>query len=263
MIVDGKAIAEEIYGELRKRIRKLSHVPTFSIIACAPNFETRKYLELKEKKAKAAGIRTNLIELSQSSTAEDFLSRIKEAVAVSDAVIVQLPLPSHVDKEVVIASVPPSHDADALNSATQDSLSPVVGAIKTILGKYDVRPFEKTVTIIGSGKLVGLPAFKWFTEQGSIVSMVTKDTQNISEYTKNADLIVCGAGAPGLLTPEMVKEGVVILDAGTSEDLGELKGDANPRCAEKSSLFTPVPGGIGPLTIAILLQNVVDCAERK
>ena len=95
------------------------------------------------------------------------------------------------------------------------------------------------------------------------MSVVTKDTIDITHYTKNADIIVCGAGVPNLITEEMVKEGVIVLDAGTSEEGGILKGDVDPLVALKASLFTPVPGGIGPITIAVLLRNVVVLAEKR
>ncbi len=263
MIVDGKKIAGQVYERIRARVSTLGHSPKLTVITCNPNFETKKYLALKEKKAREVGITAEIIELSNASTTDDFLSSIHNALPDADAVIVQLPLPPHVDRDAVINAVPPTHDVDALNVETKKILSPVVGAIQEILGTHEITAFEKFVTIIGSGKLVGLPAYTWFTEQGAYVSMVTKDTEDISAYTKNADIIVCGAGVPNLLKPEMVKEGVIVLDAGTSEDGGELRGDADPVCAEKSSFFTPVPGGIGPITIARLLQNVVDCAERK
>ncbi len=269
MIVDGKKIAEQVYERILARVATLGRAPRLTVIACNPNFETKKYLALKEKKARDVGITATVIELHDASTTEDFIECIATAVLESDGVIVQLPLPAgrqdfpDVDTDAVVASIPTTHDVDALNPETKDILSPVVGAIKEILGTHEIPVFEKLVTIIGSGKLVGLPAYAWFIEQGAHVSMVTKDTQDVSEYTKNADIIVCGAGVPNLVTEEMVKEGVVILDAGTSEDGGELRGDADPECAQKALLFTPVPGGVGPVTIARLLLNVVDCAERK
>ncbi len=157
----------------------------------------------------------------------------------------------------MLKAVPPSHDIDVLNPLTTTVLSPVVGAIKEILKLHEVPVFEKHVVVVGSGKLVGRPVAAWFMEQGSSVSIVTRDTSDIVFYTKNADIIVLGAGSPRMLTPDMIKEGVVILDAGTSEDGGVLAGDADPACAEKASLFTPVPGGVGPITVAVLLRNVV------
>ncbi|PIR84681.1 hypothetical protein COU16_01390 [Candidatus Kaiserbacteria bacterium CG10_big_fil_rev_8_21_14_0_10_47_16] len=188
---------------------------------------------------------------------------MQKAVETADSVIVQLPFPSHIDIDGVLAAVPPSHDADALNPETTAVLSPVVAACKEILKRNEVAIAEKHVTIIGSGRLVGKPAAKWFADMGAAISVVTKDTADLPYYTMHADIIVSGAGVANLITPEMVPEGVIILDAGTSEDGGELRGDASPACSEKASLFTPVPGGIGPVTVALLLRNVVTLALTK
>jgi methylenetetrahydrofolate dehydrogenase (NADP+)/methenyltetrahydrofolate cyclohydrolase len=262
VIVDGRKIADEIYTKIRERVHVLGRTPVLTIFTCAPNFETKKYLALKEKKAKEVGIIIETIELSEARVTVDFIAEIQRVVPRGHSIIVQLPLPVHIDTDAVVRSIPPPLDADALNPETVAIYSPVVGAIRHILGVSAVSPFKKQVTIIGNGTLVGLPAYRWFTEQGAYVSVVTKDTSDIGYYTKSADIVVCGAGVPGLLTSDMVKEGVVILDAGTSEEGGELRGDADFPCAEKAVLFTPVPGGIGPVTVAILLANVVDCAFR-
>ena len=263
MIIDGKRIAEQVYEKTRARVEALGRAPILAIITCNPNFETLKYLALKQKKAALVGIETHVFELDVSNTTQDFVQAVREAVLMADSVIVQLPLPQTIDIEAVVRSIPSSHDVDALNPATLMPLSPVVGSIKEILSAHAIEIRERLVTVIGSGRLVGIPVYQWFTKEGAHVSVVTKDTSDLSHYTKNADIIVCGAGVPGLLTSDMIKEGVIILDAGTSEDEGKLKGDADPECAVKASLFTPVPGGIGPITIAILLANVVDCTLRS
>jgi methylenetetrahydrofolate dehydrogenase (NADP+) / methenyltetrahydrofolate cyclohydrolase len=262
MLVDGKAIANRVYDAIRTEIQKTGRTPRLGILTCAPTFETEKYLAIKQKKASEVGVNTTVILLEASATEEVLLLALAQLVADSDGVVVQLPLPPHIDTQKVLASVPPSHDVDALNPETTEVLSPVVGAIAEIIKTYEVPVFEKHVVVIGSGRLVGLPATKWFGEHGASVSVVTKETIDIPFYTKNADIIVSGAGVPGHLIPDMVKDGVVILDAGTSEDGGMLKGDADPTCAEKASLFTPVPGGIGPITIAVLLRNVVEACRN-
>lgn len=262
MIIDGNAIAEDLYARMREEIRALSFVPKCTIITCAPTFETKKYLALKQKKARAVGIETHVVEVSATSATEEIIALITEEIPKTTSMIVQLPLPAHIDRDLVLAAVPPSHDADALNPATQDLYSPVVGALREILGRHAVRIPESFVTIIGNGQLVGLPAYHWFIDQGAHVSVVTKDTEHIAQYTKQADIVVCGAGVPHLVTKDMVKDGVIILDAGTSEDGGELRGDVDNAVAEKAALFTPVPGGIGPITVAILLKNVLQCAQR-
>jgi methylenetetrahydrofolate dehydrogenase (NADP+)/methenyltetrahydrofolate cyclohydrolase len=257
MLVDGKAIANRIYDAIREDIRLLGRAPRLGILTCAPNFETEKYLAIKQKKASEVGIETSVVRLTSLVTEEELLRALAELIRTSDGVVVQLPLPTHLDTERILREIPSSHDVDALNPSTTEMFSPVVGAMIEIIRVYEIPLFEKHVVVIGSGRLVGLPAARWFSEQGASVSVVTKDTLDIPYYTKNADIIVAGAGVPGNLTPDMVKEGVVILDAGTSEDGGVLVGDADPACAEKASIFTPVPGGIGPITIAALLRNVV------
>jgi methylenetetrahydrofolate dehydrogenase (NADP+) / methenyltetrahydrofolate cyclohydrolase len=263
MIVDGRKIAATVYEKMRVDIAGLSRAPRLAIISCAPNFETEKYLALKQKRAKEVGIETELIVLDAESSTDGVLEAVAGGVLAADGVIVQLPLPPSIDTARVLAAVPSTHDVDALNPNTKNILSPVVGALHEILIAHDSTATGKNVTIIGSGKLVGLPAYAWFSAQDAQVSVVTKDTLDIGYYTRPADIIVCGAGVPDLLTPDMVKEEVIILDAGTSEAAGVLRGDASPLCAEKASLFTPVPGGIGPLTIAILLRNVLDCAKNQ
>ncbi len=263
MIVDGKKIAEAVFAKIRTDVGLLPHAPRLVVISCAPTPETERYLALKEKKAAEVGIVTEVLRFDTTATTEEILAASTEAQERADGIIVQLPLPAHIDTSRVLAAIPSSHDVDALNPQTTNILSPVVGAIHEILVTHNVIATGKNVTIIGNGKLVGLPAYTWFSAQEAHVSVVTKDTADIAFYTRTADIVVCGAGVPGLLTPDMVKEGVSILDAGTSEDGGVLRGDADPACAEKATLFTPVPGGIGPITIAILLRNVLDCASKR
>lgn len=262
MIVDGKKIAEGVFEKIRTDVATLSRAPRLTIISCAPTPETERYLALKEKKATEVGIAFEVLRFDTSATTEEIVTASTLAQERADGIIVQLPLPTHIDTPRALDAIPPTHDVDALNPKTTNMLSPVVGAIHEILLTHNIIVTGENVTIIGNGKLVGLPAHRWFSAQGAQVSLVTKDTTDISYYTRTADIIVCGAGVPGLLTPDMIKEGVVILDAGTTEDSGVLRGDADPTCAEKASLLTPVPGGIGPLTIAILLRNVLDCATK-
>lgn len=263
MNVEGKKIAEAVFEKIRTDVAMLPRAPRLLIISCAPTPETERYLALKQKKASEVGITIDILRFDAKATTEEIITASTEGESRADGIIVQLPLPAHIDTSRVLAVIPSSHDVDVLNPQTTTLLSPVVGALHEILVTHQITLEGKQVTIIGNGKLVGLPTYAWLTAQEIPVSIVTKDTEDISFYTKNADIIVCGAGVPGLLTPDMVKEGVTILDAGTTEDSGVLKGDADPACALKASLFTPVPGGIGPITIAILLRNVLDCAKKR
>ena len=264
LIVDGHTIAAEILDTVARDVAILGRRPVLSILTCSPNFETKKYLQLKERKAAVSGITTRIVDVPKDATTEDVLSAVSEAVVESDGIVVQLPFPREIDIARVLASLPPSHDVDALNPTTSAVLSPVVGACETILSRHRVPIAGKNVTIIGYGRLVGKPAKEWFIKKGAAVKVVTEEDEDIKDACLGADIIVCGAGSPGILQPSMIREGVVILDAGTSEEGGVLRGDADPACARKAALFTPVPGGIGPITIAILLQNVLTlCTNRQ
>lgn len=263
MIVDGNAIAADILRTVSQKAAELSRPPVLAIVTSAPNFETRKYLELKRKKANEAGIRTNIIELDADVSTDDVLDCVHVAARHSDGLILQLPFPPQVDIMRVLVAIPPTYDVDALNPETTDVLSPVVGACKEILDRYGVEIAKKSVTILGRGRLVGTPAEAWFKKAGAHVTVVTKEAGDMAKETAGADIIVCGTGVPGVLKPDMVKEGVVILDAGTSEQGGMLRGDALSACAERASLFTPVPGGIGPVTVAVLFRNLLALAQIR
>ncbi len=263
MIVDGRFLAEKIYGRVREYIAHMGKAPVLGIFTCAPNFETEKYLALKTLKATQVGLTIRQYAIDEHATTEEVILKILEALVEVDGAILQLPFPKHMDHDALLRAVPPQYDVDALNPSGAIVLSPVVAACKEILETHAVSPRGKFVTVLGGGRLVGVPAASWFMSEGSHVSIVTRDTADIAYYTKNADIIVCGAGDPGFLTPDMIKEGCIILDAGTSEDGGVLRGDADPACSEKASLFTPVPGGIGPMTIAMLFENLCTLIEMR
>lgn len=266
MVVDGKALAAELLSDTKSRAEALGifGVPTLAIITCNPNFETRKYLALKERKAAAAGVRVVVHELPRDVSTAELIVAVNAAVAGAQGIVVQLPLPPHIDREAVLAVVPPSHDPDGFAYGRDNNAcaSPVVLAIATIIDHYGVVVSDRSVVVVGEGRLVGAPAAHYFRQAGALVTVVTSATQSVASVTMTADILVTGAGRPGLITPAMVKEGVVVLDAGTSEEGGVLVGDVQSSVAHKASLFTPVPGGIGPLTVAALLSNTVTLAER-
>ncbi len=264
MIVDGKAIAQELYREIANQVTHLDVRPHLTVFTCAPNFETQKYLALKMRKAKQVGIGINVIEFPVDIKTEEVIQSIAHACMQTDGVIVQLPFPEHIDTDTVLQSIPRQYDVDVVNYDGSDNriLPPVVGAIKVIADRYDVLFAAQTVTVVGHGRLVGKPAALWAQRQGAQVTVVTKSEGDLIAAVKDAHILILGAGQAGLVTRDMVSDNVVIFDAGTSEDSGELKGDAHPDCTQKASLFTPVPGGIGPITVAVLLRNLVQLVGR-
>lgn len=259
MLVNGREIAESIYHSIRTELTKRKTRPHLTVFTCAPNFETRKYLTLKKKKAEEAGLGLNVIEFMPDIKTNEVVQSIKQSAMTADGIVVQLPLPKHIDTEAVLAAVPKNLDVDAVHYSVEEIeiLPPVVGAIKAIAEHHGVSFPGKKVVIVGKGRLVGAPAAIWAKGAGGDVTVIDKDTANSDESLKSADIIISGAGVPGLITPEKIKDGVIIFDAGTSEEGGQLRGDCTQECADKAALFTPVPGGIGPITIAILFQNLV------
>lgn len=263
MNIDGNAIANDIFKDVAERVTQFGRAPVLTILTCTPNFETQKYLELKRRRATGVGIRTNIIELPADVSTDDVEDCIRAAVKNADGLILQLPFPKQVDIARVLGAIPTSLDVDALNPKTTAVLSPVVGACKEILARHSVTVKGKRTAIIGRGRLVGAPAERWFKQQGATVTVTTREEGNIADAIRDADIILCGAGSPGIVRPEMIKKGVVILDAGTSEEGGKLRGDVDPACAEKASLFTPVPGGIGPVTVAVLFRNLLILVRNE
>lgn len=259
MIVDGRAIAAAILESVTAEVAALARPITLAAITCAPNFETQKYLEMKKKKAAAVGISLNIVELPSEVTTEQVVACVHATALESDGVVVQLPLPEQVDKVAVLRSVPLDKDPDvfAYGEKRDRVLPPVVGAIDEISHKHGVEWKNKRVVILGQGSLVGKPAARYARKRGARVRVYEEGTLDISSL-KTADIIVSGIGQPAFITPDMVQSGVVVFDAGTSEDGGELVGDMHPDVATVAAVMTPVPGGIGPITIAYLLKNVAE-----
>jgi len=260
--IDGRKIAEDIRTEIRGVTEDMDTAPRLTIFSCAPNFETRKYLALKEKIAAEVGIQTEVVVFPETVTTEEMLETLKKHESKTNGIILQLPLPEHIDVEMLIENIPLPLDVDALHKSTVKVLPPVAEACREILARHDVSVLDKKVVVVGAGRLVGRPVAKMLTEMGAHVTVLTHESNENEAPLRDADIIVSGAGDPGFIKPEMIKDGVVILDAGTSEDGGMLRGDVDPSCVEKAALLTPVPGGVGPVTVAVLLRNLIILAKK-
>jgi methylenetetrahydrofolate dehydrogenase (NADP+) / methenyltetrahydrofolate cyclohydrolase len=266
--VDGKRIAEEIQKTLAQKIKQSGKNVHLDVFVVGDDYATEKFITLKTKVAKSIGVNVRVHHFEDKVTTDELRKAILKSAEdkTVSGIIVQLALPSHINTRTILDTVPLAKDIDVLGTlsletfreGTLDILPPVVGALKEVLEQGHVDVQGKRVVVIGKGSLVGAPSALWFKNNGADVAILDRDTENIGEITQKADVIVSGAGVPGLITKDMIKEGVVLLDAGTSESGGKLSGGADPACAEKTSIFTPVPGGIGPITIAILLRNLVS-----
>ncbi len=258
MIVDGKAIAAEILALTKERSGKLSRPPR--VVAYAPLITpaTASYLKIKKRSAEAAGC--------MFEETDDLA-----AIGAADAAIVQLPLPPGMETRATCDRIPLAKDADVLGSEARAKfmrgdvgalLPPVVAAVKEILERAGVLVAGKRAVVVGEGFLVGAPVAAWLAQEGASVTVVRGKTDDLAAALGDAEIIISGAGSPHLITPELIKKGVVLIDAGTSESSGKVAGDADPACAPKCSVFTPVPGGVGPVAVAKLFENAVILAER-
>lgn len=264
-IVAGKKIADEIAAEVTTLAATYQEKPRLLVISCAPNFETTTYLEMKERIAASLGVDLVKKIFPETATTEEILMYIAAEASTCTGMLVQLPLPAQIATDLVLAAVPTDKDVDAFSYVRTETpvLPPVVAAIEAIADRYGLTWAGKRVVIFGAGRLVGAPARAYAERKGAQVVVCDQNTEDVTTHTLAADIIILGVGKPNLLTEEMVKDGVVVFDAGASEDGGVLVGDAAPDVAEKAALFTPVPGGIGPITVAVLFRNLLTLAARQ
>ncbi|MDB5265198.1 MAG: bifunctional methylenetetrahydrofolate dehydrogenase/methenyltetrahydrofolate cyclohydrolase [Parcubacteria group bacterium] len=272
MNIDGRAIAADILGKVRADLALLPKPPVVRAIVMQPSAATESYLKVKSSRARDAGMELEVIAIPEDHVTTDVLAAMNERGA--DAMLVQLPLPSHIDTQSILDAIALEQDADVLSTLAhalfesgneQALLPPVVDAVKEILMRSNIEPKGKRVTVVGKGWLVGEPCAAWLRNQGSEVTVVTRETETAEFVSalKNAEIIISGAGVAGLIKPEHLSEGVVLIDAGTSESGGSIAGDADPSCADIASVFTPVPGGVGPLAVACLFRNVSILVQRR
>lgn len=270
MIVDGRTLAKDIVSELRAEYEALQKPVSLRVLRVGDDSVTTKYLNRKKAIAESIGVQFTLTELPAKVTEDALIAVIRGMVNDSSTtgVLVQLPLPLGIDTANVLSYIPRQKDPDILSAESRDAfvlgnglLPPVIGAMQEVLHKYDISIVGKKAAVIGEGNLVGKPARAWLLNAGAQVTVVNEFTKEPGGVLRNAEIVVCGAGVPGLVQPEMLTDGVVLLDAGTTDISGSLTGDADPRCAEKCSIFTPVPGGIGPLTIVMIYKNLLKLAK--
>jgi len=263
MTIDGKKIAEDALGTLLLERPVLGNLK-LGVLMGARSAVTDSYVAIKARVGERLGVELVRIELGPTSDTQEAVYAVEELVKNTNGVVVQLPFPAAIDLEAVLSAIPESHDVDAVNPNAPPRLvrPPVAEAISEIFMRTGVVALGKKTVVVGAGRLVGEPAAQLLRTLGAEVEVVTKNDGNLLSL-KNADIVVLGAGDPYFCTPEMLKEGVVLIDAGTSESSGKVVGDATPECAKVASVFTPVPGGVGPIAIAMLYKNLFVLAKAQ
>ncbi|GIW68592.1 MAG: bifunctional protein FolD [Candidatus Parcubacteria bacterium] len=263
IIVDGNALAREIVTSVRHAVAGFTQQPRVVIVqdTRAESSVGARYVRKKLAAAREAGIEAVTVHVPQE--APSVPEAVRRALQTGGQVVVQLPVADPREREEALALLPPERDPDVIGTRARElfaqgkalALPPVVSAIGHIARRYDIPLFGARVVIVGKGYLVGAPAALWFAQQGAQVTVLSKDDALIPTL-REGDIVLAGAGSPRLISADMVKEGVVFLDAATSEIGGALVGDAHEEISKKASVWTPVPGGIGPVAVAGLLENV-------
>jgi len=267
MIINGKQIQEEIKQSLKEVIAHSGKTYRLVVVYVGNNPVSDRFVGMKKRFGEEIGAEVDVRHYAEDTTQEEILAEIGRfgADETCQGIIVQLPLPEHVDVEMALNAVPPEKDIDVLSEEAMrrfgDGILPfvptVAGAVAEILKRHDISLEGKEIVVVGKGRLVGAPIIRWVEREGIKPVVIDGDTIAPDEILRKADIIIAGAGSPHMIKPDMVKDGVVLIDAGTSEQAGKLAGDIDPACSGKASLFTPVPGGVGPITIAIIFRNLL------
>ncbi len=273
-IIDGKHIAQQMREALRRKIQAFPSPPGLAVIIVGENPASKVYVRNKEKASIEAGIRSEVIALPDQVSQEEVLERIHalNRDPAIHGILVQLPLPAHFDARRVLDSISPEKDVDGFHPCNvgalflgNPGLQPCTphGVMKML--EYENVPIRgRHAVIVGASNIVGKPMAVMLLAKGATVTICNSKTPDLGRHTRDADILVVAVGRPNLVTGDMVKAGAVVIDVGMNrlED-GRLAGDVDFESAKlKASLITPVPGGVGPMTIAMLLENTVEAAER-
>ncbi|KKQ88053.1 MAG: Bifunctional protein FolD [Candidatus Curtissbacteria bacterium GW2011_GWC2_38_9] len=272
MIIDGKAIAEKIIISLREEILRSKKKIRLAVIEAGSDLVMKKFVEQKKKFADAIGVDVRVYEIPVDISTNKLREKVSEVVHIkgNNGVIIQLPLPKQINTQYILDAIIPEKDPDMLSSKSwgvfmadkSRILPPIVGAVKVILDENKIDLKGKNILVVGQGRLVGKPIATWLLNQKATISVIDENTSDASNFIIQADVIISGAGKPKIIKPEMVKEGVMAIDCGTSESEGQISGDFDPEVAKKASIFSPVPGGVGPLTVAMLFKNLIELSKK-
>ena len=271
-IIDGNSIAKKVLENVASEAKKLSTPPVLAIVTYKPNKASLKYVDLKIKKASEAGIECQIFDWSGFELEECKFEMEKLAADTSiNAIIVQLPMVGLNNYQELLDLIPTSKDVDGLSQMSmelleqgkQKLLPATPKAILKVIDDSKIELEDKNILIIGQGKLVGYPLRIILKNMGLNPNVANSKTADLTGMCQGADIIISAAGSPGLLTGDMIKRGAVLLDAGTSEASGKIVGDVDYDNVEPNvSVISKVPGGIGPVTVACLLENVIETSKN-
>lgn len=274
-IINGKRIAKKILKRIAKQVKKLNKQGIsvrLAVVLVGRDKASLSFIRQKEKYCRKVGIEFELFKFPRNISEKTLCQKIKKIQKTRSlsGLIVQLPLPRHLHAQKILDQIKPAIDVDCLTSSNlgkltaniADFLPPTPSACLHLLKASQVSLKGKHVVVVGRGDLVGKPLGIMLTQKQNTITICNKFTKNLAKFTKQADILISAVGKVNLITKEMVKKGVVVLDAGFVFKNKKILGDVDfERISKKAAKITPVPGGVGPVTVAKLLENVIKCAN--
>lgn len=276
ILLDGKKCAKKILADLKEERAKIKKAMRFAIVVVGAGRVTETYLREKQKFAAELDIDFNAHHYPETISTDELRRQLKTIVHLEKnrGVVIQLPLPKHINGQYILNAVTPEKDSDMLSARSVGNfvvglgraaalckspiMPPVAGAVKTLLDEYGIEYKSKYIVVVGAGQLVGKPIALWLLNEKATFGVVRSSAPDISEFTKKADIIISGVGKPKLIIGDMIKEGAVIIDCGTSESFGAIVGDIDAESVSaRAAYLAPVPGGVGPLVLAMLFKNLI------
>jgi methylenetetrahydrofolate dehydrogenase (NADP+)/methenyltetrahydrofolate cyclohydrolase len=271
-LLDGKALAAKVREDVAREVAELGHLGLATVLV-GDDPASHIYINSKHKAATEAGMHPQDIRLAPETSEEDLLTQIAELNAddAVDGILVQLPLPEHIDETRVIRSIAPMKDVDGLHPFNagelyldRPTLAPATpSGVLELLTEYGIPLSGARAVVIGRSPLVGKPVAMMLLRQNATVTMCHSRTEDLARHTLDADVLVAAVGIPAVVTADMVKQGAAVVDVGINRTDGGVVGDVEPDAAERAAFITPVPGGVGPMTIAMLLRNTVKAARYR
>jgi methylenetetrahydrofolate dehydrogenase (NADP+)/methenyltetrahydrofolate cyclohydrolase len=273
-IIDGRKIRDNILENIKKEVELLSFVPVFCDVLVGEDKVSEQYVRMKDKTATSVGIKFHNAHFPATITTEELIEEIKVLNNIPNmcGLIVQLPLPENIDTKKVLDAIDPDLDVDCLGSLASEKFyqnishlaPPTANACVYILKSLNISLENKKIVVLGNGELVGRPVSALLKSLNFEVDTITRNKENKEIILKNADVVISGMGNGKYINSLMIKENAIIVDAGTSESGSGIVGDVDiESIKDMQGFISPVPGGVGPVTIAMLLQNVLTVAKNK
>lgn len=277
MLIDGKSVSKKIRNEIREEARELALIrrASLAMILVGKNPASLTYVNAKKAACLDCGIASHVFEFEEESSQNEVLELIEKLNQDSsiDGILLQLPLPKHMDENILLQAIRPDKDVDGFNAINLgklvlnlDTFVPCTPlGILRLLKEYNIGVASKKVCIIGRSNIVGKPLMNLLLNENATVTLTHSKTKNLKEFTLNSDIIIIALGKENFLSSSMVKEGAIVIDVGINRRKdGTLVGDADfENLAPKCSFITPVPGGVGPMTVAMLLSNTIKSAKNR